>query len=51
MNRFQKELQMKRAKEKQRIKKEYVDTGDHDKLLKRLHEKCKSSIDITDVPF
>lgn len=45
------QIQQERREEKQRIKKEFVDSGDADKMIDVIHEKMKPSITVEELPF
>ncbi len=44
-------IMKKKREEKMKIKKDFVDTGDADEIIKKVHEKGNPTIDITDLPF
>jgi len=44
-------MMMKKRIEADKIKKQWVDSGEHDKMVKLLQEKAKPSISASDLPF
>jgi len=49
-NKLRQILQKKRE-EKDKIKREFVDTGNADSMIAEIHKKGKPSIDIKSLPF